>query len=400
MKKKRLTYIDIFAGCGGLSLGFINAGWKGIIAIEKNKDAFKTLNENLINRGLFSWPKYIDVMEYDINRFILKYKNKLHKLKVDLVVGGPPCQGFSMAGSRNCDDIRNKLVNSYIKFIKIIKPKYLFFENVVGFNSEFRNNDRKVLFSQLIIKKIKNLGYNVEYRVVNMSEYGIPQNRKRFILIAMKNIDPQNVFQKLNNNKEKFFKKKNINQFCSVGEALGDIEEINGKVKCDTESKFYYGLYSSPKTKYQILMRKGVYKKIPDSHRFVNHTDRIIKLHSKLICLGIKDKRIVPSDNYVEGLKRRGVTVLDRTRVSPTVTSIPDDMIHYSEPRVLTVREMARLQSFPDWFEFKGKFTSGGKLRKKEVPRYTQVANAVPPLFSEQIANALMEVVKKYERKN
>ena len=101
---------------------------------------------------------------------------------------------------------------------------------------------------------------------------------------------------------------------------------------------------------------------------------------------------ITPSDNLVDGLKRRGVTLLDKNSQSPTITSHPDDMVHYSEPRILTVREMARLQSFPDWYEFKGKYTTGGKLRKVDVPRYTQVGNAVPPLFAEQLGKTLMEV--------
>ena len=95
----------------------------------------------------------------------------------------------------------------------------------------------------------------------------------------------------------------------------------------------------------------------------------------------------------MEGLNRRGVTVLDPQAPAPTITSIPDEIIHYNEPRILTVREHARIQSFPDWFEFKGKYTSGGDLRKKEVPRYTQVGNAVPPLFAEQIGIALLHVL-------
>ena len=92
-------------------------------------------------------------------------------------------------------------------------------------------------------------------------------------------------------------------------------------------------------------------------------------------------------------MNRRGVTVLDPNAQAPTVTSIPDEIVHYSEPRILTVRECARLQSFPDWFQFKGKYTSGGMSRKHEVPRYTQVGNAVPPLFAEQIGIALREVL-------
>ena len=108
-------------------------------------------------------------------------------------------------------------------------------------------------------------------------------------------------------------------------------------------------------------------------------------------------KRITPKDNLVEGLKRRGVTLLDRNGQSPTITSHPDDLVHYCEPRILTVREMARLQSFPDWYEFKGKYTTGGHLRKIDVPRYTQVGNAVPPLFAEQLGLTLLEIFNEIQ---
>ncbi len=104
-------------------------------------------------------------------------------------------------------------------------------------------------------------------------------------------------------------------------------------------------------------------------------------------------KRITPKDEIVENLNRRGVTVLDANSQAPTITSIPDELVHYCEPRILTVREHARIQGFPDWYEFKGKYTSGGERRKQEVPRYTQVGNAVPPLFAEQIGLALLEVL-------
>ena len=110
-------------------------------------------------------------------------------------------------------------------------------------------------------------------------------------------------------------------------------------------------------------------------------------------------KRITPDDKIVPNLNRRGVTILSKRAQSPTITSIPDEIVHYIEPRILTVREHARIQSFPDWFELKGKYTSGGKRRKQEVPRYTQVGNAVPPLFAEQIGLAIWEVLENDKTK-
>ena len=155
-------------------------------------------------------------------------------------------------------------------------------------------------------------------------------------------------------------------------------------------------MYGIAQSGYEKLMRQGIdnFDEQVDSHRFVNHRKETVILHENLLKHAPVGKRITPDNNTVMGLKRRGVTVLDRASQAPTITSIPDELIHYCEPRILTVREHARLQSFPDWFEFKGKYTSGGKRRKKEVPRYTQVGNAIPPLFAEQIGIALMEVLK------
>lgn len=143
---KSNTYIDLFAGCGGLSLGLHNAGWKGLFAIEKNVDAFKTLKYNLIdNKNHFAWPIWLPQESIEIDKAIELYKDNLNELKnkVDLVAGGPPCQGFSMAGRRNENDHRNNLIKSYIDFIKIIKPKILFFENVKGFTMEFKKTKTK-----------------------------------------------------------------------------------------------------------------------------------------------------------------------------------------------------------------------------------------------------------------
>ena len=124
------TVIDLFAGCGGLSLGLYQAGWKGLFAIEKNAFAFETLKYNLIdNKKHFQWPEWLPQTAHDINEVLEKYPEQLKALrgKVDLVAGGPPCQGFSMAGKRVEDDVRNQLVFSYIKFIDLVQPKMILF---------------------------------------------------------------------------------------------------------------------------------------------------------------------------------------------------------------------------------------------------------------------------------
>ena len=147
--KKKYTVIDLFAGCGGLSLGLYQSGWDGLFAIEKNSFAFATLKANLIdNKNHFNWPDWLPQTPHDINEILKKYSSQLKGLRgtVDLVAGGPPCQGFSMAGKRVEEDIRNNLVFSYIKFIKLVRPKMILFENVKGFTYAFDKKNNRAWF--------------------------------------------------------------------------------------------------------------------------------------------------------------------------------------------------------------------------------------------------------------
>lgn len=398
MMKKKNLYIDIFAGCGGLSTGLLKAGWTGLFAIEKNADAFSTLEYNLINKNKhFLWPDWLEIKEHDINELIKNHERELIDLqgKITLVAGGPPCQGFSMAGKRDKDDQRNKLVKSYIKFIKLVMPESIIFENVHGFTVNFKNKKGTKKYSSYVEQALKRLGYKTFHQIVDMSEYGIPQKRKRFILVAMKKHSPKDVFSILEKNKEKFCYNNGIKSKTTVYESISDLEKHCGMCPSPDTRGFKAGIYGIATSGYQRLMRQGMdgFNGAVDSHRFVNHRKDTIILHEKLLACAPIGKRITPGDNIIEGLNRRGVTVLDPNLQAPTITSIPDELVHYCEPRILTVREHARIQSFPDWYEFKGKYTSGGKRRKNEVPRYTQVGNAVPPLFAEQIGMALLEVL-------
>lgn len=401
MMDKRI-YIDIFAGCGGLSTGLLNAGWKGLFAIEKNADAFSTLKYNLIdNKEHFLWPTWLPIQECDINELLKKHEEELQALqgKVTLVAGGPPCQGFSMAGKRDKNDQRNKLVKSYIKFIKLVLPEVIIFENVHGFTVNFKDKKGTKQYSSYVERALKRLSYKTVHQIVDMSEYGIPQNRKRFILVAMRNHSPKKVFETLNSNKESFCREKGIACSTTVYEAISDLEKVHGTHSSSDTKGFQAGLYGPVQSGYQRLMRQGIMSEtdVVDSHRFVNHRKATIDLHNDLLAHAPIGKRITPNDNIVSNLNRRGVTVLNRSTQAPTITSIPDEIVHYTEPRILTVREYARIQSFPDWFKFKGKYTSGGERRKQEVPRYTQVGNAVPPLFAEQIGLAILEVLSNDE---
>ncbi|WP_400207004.1 DNA cytosine methyltransferase [Candidatus Methanomassiliicoccus intestinalis] len=392
----KYTHIDIFAGCGGLSAGLVESGWDGLFAIEKNHDAFSTFKHNLIDKkNGFDWPEWLPRCEHDIYSILQDHMSELLKLQgnVTLVAGGPPCQGFSMAGKRDKNDQRNQLVTAYLKFIEVILPKAIVFENVYGFMANFKGESQSQKYASLVVNKLESWGYDTAYRIIDMSEYGIPQKRKRYILIALKDNSAKSVFDALEFNRKKFLNKKKIQSRVSVLDAIGDLEQKYGTTPSPDSHGFLSGTYGPIESNYQRFMRRGLKNVAVDSHRFVNHRNDTITLHKDLLANAPVGKRIRPKDGFVLNLNRRGVTVLNPASQAPTITSIPDEIIHYSEPRVLTVREYARIQSFPDWYEFKGKYTSGGPMRKYEVPRYTQVANAVPPLFSEQIGYALLEVL-------
>ena len=395
-ERERMKYIDLFAGSGGLSLGLYNSGLHGIFAVEKNKDAFSTLKYNLIERrNHFSWPNWLDMKNWDINELLEVHSKELAALNgsVDLVVGGPPCQGFSMAGKRKNDDMRNQLMHSYIEFIKLVKPTMLFFENVQGFTVGFKDHKDKQKYSDILVSELHELGYNLDYKIVTMSEYGVPQNRKRFILFASKNGAYEIFFDELLENKDCFLRDRGLKIPITISQAINDLKKSHGEVDSKDTKAFKNGKYGRATSAYQKLMRNNIERgALPDSHRFVKHKSETIDLFKRLMTASEKSIRITPSMNLVEGLKKRGVTPLKKNSICNTITSIPDDYIHYDEPRIMTVREHARIQSFPDDYEFKGPYTTGGERRKTDVPRYTQVANAVPPLFAEQVGEVILKI--------
>ena len=395
-------YIDLFAGCGGLSLGLHKAGLKGLFAIEKNNDAFSTLKYNLIERQYhFQWPDWLE------NDLLNDKRAQLMSLcgQVSLVVGGPPCQGFSLAGQRKKNDVRNQLMNAYIEFISLVQPQMLFFENVhgftIGFTDQGKSKRKDTPYSEKLIKSLEKQGYHIAYRMITMSDYGVPQKRIRFILFGIKDGNPQKFFERLEKQREPFLVSKGYSAPVCVKDAIGDLEQKHGVVESRDTKGFYNGVYGKIETPYQKLMRSKISKQtIPDSHRFAKQHEDTIEILKKLMAVSDSSFRITPQQELVIGLKKRGITPLKPQVICPTITSIPDDLIHYSEPRIMTVREHARIQGFPDDFEFKGKYTTGGELRKSEVPRYTQVANAIPPIFAEQVGTVLKEVDQWRNEKN
>ncbi len=391
--------IDIFAGCGGLSLGLCQAGWQGVFAVEKSPHAFETLEHNLCNRlDHFDWPEWLPKTNHDILDVIRDHEEDLKSLKgtIDLVAGGPPCQGFSIAGRRMESDVRNQLFRSYVQFVSLVQPKLVFFENVKGFTLQFKNNQEGGgAYSNIAISELEKIGYYVCAKLINFGEYGVPQKRTRFILVGMhreaEGASQQKVdqfFENLDQIKEGFLQQRKLAVSPTVSDAISDLL-ITNLVQTPDRKSFSSGLYNKAQTALQRYLRKGYKETIPDSHSFARHTERIKERFELIQRRDIGGAKLSNAIKLELGIKKQVLVPLSGKCQAPTLTTNPDDLIHYCEPRILTVREYARLQGFPDCFEFKGKYTTGGILRKSEVPRYTQIGNAIPPLFSEQGGLAL-----------
>lgn len=393
------TYIDLFSGCGGFSLGLGNAGWKGIFAVEKDPMAFSTFRHNLIDGkfGHFDWPAWLPKKSTTIQDLLEKHSEQLASLsgKVDLIAGGPPCQGFSLAGRRNSKDPRNKLSDEYIKMVEIINPKYLLLENVRGFNATFTDSDgnkEKQPYSMVVKAKLEKLGYTVFTNYVHSENYGVPQKRTRFIMVGIsKKLLNQkiNPFELLDAIRLKFLRNKKLSTTpTSVKSAIGDLEISSSKLIYHSGAKekgFKKIDYIPPRelNPYQKLMRKGLNGLKPNGLRIARHRPETVDKFKLIQRICKPGSGLSKEHKELIGTKKQVISVLDPDKPSRTLTTLPDDLLHYSEPRILTVRESARIQSFPDDFVFNGKYTTGGSRRTKECPRYTQVGNAVPPLLGE-----------------
>ena len=424
---KHHTFIDLFAGCGGLSLGAAKAGFIGKLAIEYQENAFNTLQYNLINSKRdkirsksnvlnFNWPEEIEQKNYDINTFIRDHGEYLKGLRgeIDLIVGGPPCQGFSNAGKRKEKDPRNQLYKSYLSFVKLVEPKILLIENVAGIASKFSKTSKS--YKDNIISKLKK-DYHVDGQLLTSNIFGVPQKRKRYIIIGFKKtifkdkkIDISEVFNKIQKDSIEFTEKysvgKNSEVFnirnTNVVQALSDISrsrktpkpytDENAKLKAYTTFEYSKGKLST----YQRLMRYSMNgETYPDSHRIGEHKKETIFKYKTLIDITKQNPDKLSFNFTPEEFekvrwksKKQIINVLKEQLPSPTLTTCPFDYIHYKEPRILTVREFARIQSFPDWFEFKGVYALSGSDSYK-TPRYSQIGNAVPPLMAESIIKTL-----------
>ena len=337
MAKNTYTVIDLFAGCGGLSLGLYQAGWHGIFAIEKNPCAFETLKYNLIdNKNHFDWPKWLPKEPLDILEVNKKYKKELKQLRgtIDLVAGGPPCQGFSMAGKRVKDDVRNQLVFAYIDFIQMVRPKLILFENVKGFTYAFgkKDNPDAVPYSVIVVDQLKKMGYDVSAQVIDFSEYGVPQRRKRFILVGVqKSVKKRagDFVKKLKENRDSFLSERGLSKDTAIIDAISDLLRSNGTVPTPDRKNFLSGIYGEVTSHYQEYMRQGVEGQIPQSHSFARHGADKLACYKKLLAeYPDKGKRIDGKAREAWGIKQRGLFILDGKDVAPTITNMPDDYLY------------------------------------------------------------------------
>lgn len=336
------TFIDLFSGCGGLSLGFEFAGYTSVIAIDFWQDALTTYAYNRESANTLC----ADLSKLNPENI----KEKYHIGNVDVIIGGPPCQGFSVAGKRIIDDERNELYKAFVNFVRVFRPKAFVMENVPTILSMGGG-----IIKDAIIGDFRELGYNLNYQVLMASDFGVPQNRRRALFVGLKNGE---IFQ---------FPHSTVTLPVTSYEALSDLPEFSladgAPYSCEPISDFQ---------KFSRLGSKGIY-----NHDVTIHTQRTQEIISMVPDGG--NYKDLPEELWGTRKVHIAWTRLNSKRPSFTIDCGHNHHFHYKYNRVPTVRESARLQSFPDWFVFLG--NKGSQLK--------QVGNAVPPLLARAIASQL-----------
>ncbi len=340
---KKYKVIDLFCGIGGFSYGFeMTEKFEVVLGADIWDVALDTFKENHSKTKL---------IQKDIRELDSEFWNKYYQ-KVDVIIAGPPCQGFSMNGQRKKDDERNTLFNEVVRITNLTQPKYVIIENVVGLLS--MTNAQGVLIKDLITQEFEKIGYKTEYKILNAAEFGVPQARKRVIFVISKEyplIYPTPYLTE--------------STFITVGDALGNVDPKGNK-------------YFEPLTPYQVLMsgRKDI----------LNHEKRqsneLVTKRMSYIPQGGNWKDIPAKLGSGGGTYSNAYRRLDQSKPSITLKHAAKAMIiHPTENRILSIREVARLQSFNDNFILKGSVSD----------QHQQLANAVPPLLGKAIAEKIYE---------
>ena len=482
----RPVFIDLFAGCGGLSLGLSWAGFRGLLSVERSPMAAESYYHNLVKRipgdDVSFWQRYAEGAPQEdentrvrrqleaglfvggiqpllerhekILRQVISAKIRQFKTdgEVDLIAGGPPCQGFSMAGRRVANDSRNRMPWHFLEFVEMFKPKFVLIENVTGIRLKFVKHGGEAVADQLrIALEQKGPGYTSQVMLLNAHHFGVPQHRPRTVIVGIRN-DLATKF-KIESTwpfwKSKFAEEIDHLQRVKLAPRpirQADCTHVKDAFQ-DLNNRGYLGVkplgYSAEMRKLRDVPAKTDAPNSLLNHVLRNHCDRVerrfrlyqtlranrideqLVMHAAKANGHVRDqvRRLVdqaiessgarfpmrsPDGELVLHSREQVVTVLLECRTkkhsqralspdspSPTVMTLPDDFVHHEHARTLTVREMARLQSFPDSFEFRSKETTGGHRRREEVPQYSQVGNAVPPLMAEAIGKQFIELLKE-----
>ncbi|MEG0987363.1 MAG: DNA cytosine methyltransferase [Clostridium sp.] len=339
-----LNVLDLFCGCGGLSCGFERAGYKILLGIDNDEKALETFEFN--HQG----AKSINGNIIDIT-YKQDIKPLINNKKIDVIIGGPPCQGMSLSGPRKFNDSRNKLYLSYIRLVEEIQPKAFVIENVPGLVALFEGR-----IKDSIIEEFTKMGYNIQYKILCAADYGVPQSRRRVVFVGMKKGE---------------FNYPEINQeqvTCSM--ALSDLPSLENEVG---EENAKYAC--QPENNYQKIMREK--STVVNNHIAANHSEKVRTIIS-LVPDGGNYKDL--PDEYIASRNFHVAwTRFASNKPAPTIDTGHRHHFHYKYNRVPTVRECARLQSFPDDFIFLGNKTQ----------QFRQVGNAVPPLMAQAIAEQL-----------
>lgn len=344
-----LNVLDLFCGAGGLSYGFESAGFDIVVGIDNDAKALETFELN--HKGSKSICGDITQITYEEH-----IKPLLGGKRIDVIIGGPPCQGMSLSGPRQFDDPRNKLYLSYIRLVKEIQPKAFVIENVPGLVGLFGGQ-----IKDSIIEKFTEMGYRIEYKILCSADYGVPQNRKRVIFVGTK----------VGN-----FEYPTINSdvvTCSM--ALSDLPSLENELG---EEVSEYAM--PPQNPYQQLMRRK--SDLVLNHIAAKHSDKVKKIIA-LVPDGGNYKNL-PEEYRDSRNFHVAWTRFASNKPAPTIDTGHRHHFHYKYNRVPTVRECARLQSFPDDFKFLGNKTQ----------QFRQVGNAVPPLMAQAIAEQVKKMLE------
>lgn len=350
----RPNVIDLFSGCGGFSYGFESAGYNVLLGVDNEKIALDTFKLNHNNSDVLLADLHLDSA---IDEIIEKTKDKT----IDVIIAGPPCQGFSLTGTRQKSDERNKLFYSVFKLAERVKPKAIIIENVPGLATLYNGTAKNE-----IIRLLKKLGYSSNFQVLYAPDYEVPQIRKRIFFVGLRKDFGTFEFP------APVLSEKEYNT-CSI--AISDLPSRIDEMGNEQD------IYESPAlTEYQKKMRGNT--KVLSNHTSTKHTEHVIKVISQVPEGG--NHKDLPDGVGDSRRFNEAWTRYHSQKPSKTIDTGHRNHFHYKYNRIPTVRENARLQSFPDNFVFLGTRTQ----------QYRQVGNAVPPLLGYHVAKQLLKYLK------